>query len=81
MHALGRPPSFTPLVSSARSALPPPTKHPRSAYGLAPLVEEEIERETAHQRLRLGDGVEFRIGEGSDGLMARGALPKGTSRK
>lgn len=30
---------------------------------------------------RLGDGVEFRIGEGGDGLMARGALPKGTTRK
>ncbi|KAL4422681.1 hypothetical protein ABPG75_008878 [Micractinium tetrahymenae] len=52
-----------------------------SAYGLQPLVEEEVERETAHMRLRLGDGVEFRIGEGSDGLMARGTLPKGTQRK
>ena len=30
---------------------------------------------------RLGDGVEFRIGEGGDGLMARGTLPKGTQRK
>ncbi|PRW32956.1 activating signal cointegrator 1 complex subunit 3 isoform B [Chlorella sorokiniana] len=52
-----------------------------SAHGLLPLVEEEVERETAHMRLRLGDGVEFRIGEGSEGLMARGTLPKGTSRK
>lgn len=57
------------------------TPHPRSAYGLGPLLEEEVERETAHQRIRLGDGVEFRIGEGGDGLMARGALPKGTTRK
>lgn len=29
----------------------------------------------------LGDGIEFRIGEGGDGLMARGTLPKGTQRK
>ncbi len=27
-----------------------------SAYGLAPLVEEEIERETAHMRLRCAFG-------------------------
>jgi hypothetical protein len=43
-------------------------------------VAEEVERETAHQRLRLGSGVEFRLGDG-DGLMARGALPKGTTRR
>ena len=30
---------------------------------------------------RLGDGFEFRIGEGGEGLMARGTLPKGTQRK
>lgn len=30
----------------------PPAPLPRSAYGLMPLVEEEMERETAHQRLR-----------------------------
>ena len=30
---------------------------------------------------RLGDGMEFRIGEGSHGGMVKGSLPKGTSRK
>ena len=35
---------------------------------------------TAHS-CRLGDGFEFRIGEGGEGLMARGTLPKGTQRK
>lgn len=53
----------------------------RSAYGLDPLIQEEVDRETAHTTLNLGNGMEFRIGEGGEGLMARGVLPKGTQRK
>eukprot|EP00887_Chlorella_sp_A99_P000213 scaffold13.g213.t1 len=49
-------------------------------HGLGAVAEEELERETAHMRIRLGDGMEFRIGEGTDG-QARNALPKGTTRK
>lgn len=49
-----------------------------SRHGLREVVEEEIERETAHMKIRLGDGVEFRLGEG---VGTKGALPKGTSRK
>ncbi|GAB4820015.1 hypothetical protein N2152v2_007061 [Parachlorella kessleri] len=49
--------------------------------GLGVLMEEEAEKETAHMRLRLGDGVEFRLGDGTDGLMTKGTLPKGTTRK
>lgn len=143
-------PQGVPSLLALEHAATPRARHaspPCSAYGLQPLLEEEVERETAHMRLRwarlgaclppflrhrrpaislvprdlrsapvlsppasllrsgsaaswpaclalgltraptcllpgrLGDGVEFRIGEGGDGLMARGTLPKGTQRK
>ena len=40
--------------------------------------QEELAREMEHMTIRLGDGFEFRIGEGESG--GRAALPKGTKR-
>jgi activating signal cointegrator complex subunit 3 len=49
-----------------------------SRYGLATLIEEEIEKEDSAMKIKLGDGMEFRLGEGAG---TRGTLPKGTTRK
>ena len=49
-----------------------------SRYGLRAIVDEEVDKEDALMKIRLGDGMEFRLGEGS---RVKGALPKGTTRK
>ncbi|KAL4525728.1 hypothetical protein Ndes2526B_g09336 [Nannochloris sp. 'desiccata'] len=49
-----------------------------SRYGLGILIEEEIEKEDSAMKIKLGDGMEFRLGEGAG---TRGTLPKGTTRK
>ncbi len=49
-----------------------------SRYGLGVLIEEEIEKEDSAMKIKLGDGMEFRLGEGGG---TRGTLPKGTTRK
>jgi len=49
-----------------------------SRYGLGILIEEEMEKEDSARKIKLGDGMEFRLGEGAG---TRGTLPKGTTRK
>lgn len=49
-----------------------------SRYGIGFLIEEETEKEDSAMKIKLGDGMEFRLGEGAG---TRGALPKGTTRK
>jgi len=49
-----------------------------SRYGLGILIEEETEKKDSAMKIKLGSGMEFRLGEGAG---TRGTLPKGTTRK
>uniref|UniRef100_A0A1D2A263 Activating signal cointegrator 1 complex subunit 3 n=1 Tax=Auxenochlorella protothecoides TaxID=3075 RepID=A0A1D2A263_AUXPR len=48
--------------------------------GLHALVQDEEAKDTAHLFIKLG-GVEFRLGDGVEGVGGRKALPTGTTRK
>jgi len=49
-----------------------------SRHGIRAVIDDEVERENSHMRIRLGDGMEFRLGEGAGN---KKALPVGTRRQ